>query len=256
MPAKQGPVMSGDGNNEQDQPVVAKPERQPIFLLPMAVTALCGVLIAIEAVRAWILNPGADLVVVSWLAFFPYRLVDPGAVEGGVLPIVWTAFTHAFLHGGWDHLLLNVVWLAIFGTPIANRYGARGMLIVFFAGAAVGAIAFAATTLPEPQILIGASGGIAGLTGAAVRFIFQPPVIAVDPDTGERRILGRRLATIGDVLRSPNARFFSIVWLVLNGIVPLLPAFTGMDIEIAWQAHIGGFLAGFLLIPLLERRSL
>ncbi|HWA20722.1 MAG TPA: rhomboid family intramembrane serine protease [Devosia sp.] len=246
--------MSGNENTDRDQPVTGQGQRQPILLLPAAVTALCVVLIAIEALRAWILNPQSDLVLVTWLAFFPYRLIDPGAVEGGALPIVWTSFTHAFLHGGWDHLLLNVVWLAIFGTPIANRYGGGPMLIVFFAGAAMGAFAFAATTLPEPQILIGASGGIAGLTGAAVRFIFQPPVIAVDPETGERRILGRRLATIGDVLRSPSARFFSIVWLVLNGIVPLLPALTGMDIEIAWQAHIGGFLAGFLLVPLFERR--
>ena len=56
------------------------------------------------------------------------------------------------------------------------------------------------------------------------------------------------------MLRNPNARFFSIVWIVLNGIVPILPALTGMDIQIAWQAHLGGFAAGFLLVALFERR--
>ena len=103
---------------------------------------------------------------------------------------------------------------------------------------------------------IGASGGVAGLTGAAVRFIFQPIQVTVDPDTGERIVLGRRLATIGEVLRHPTARIFTLTWIVLNGLVPLLPMFMpGMTVEIAWQAHIGGFLFGFLAVPLFERRQ-
>ncbi len=61
---------------------------------------------------------------------------------------------------------------------------------------------------------------------------------------------------IGDVLRHPTARIFTIVWIVLNGIVPLLPMFVpGMNVEIAWQAHLGGFLFGFFAVPLLERRQ-
>ncbi len=102
---------------------------------------------------------------------------------------------------------------------------------------------------------MGASGGIAALTGAAVRFIFQPPVIAVDEATGERRVLGRQLATLGQFVRNPTAGIFSAMWIVLNGIVPILPAMTAaLGVAVAWQAHIGGFLAGLLLIPLFERR--
>jgi membrane associated rhomboid family serine protease len=105
------------------------------------------------------------------------------------------------------------------------------------------------------QVLVGASGGIAGLTGAAVRFIFQPPIVAVHPETGERRLLGRRLASLREVLASPTPRFFTLVWIVLNGIVPLLPLLTGTQMSgIAWQAHLGGFLAGLLLVPLFERK--
>jgi membrane associated rhomboid family serine protease len=130
------------------------------------------------------------------------------------------------------------------------------MFAMFLVGAFFGAAAFAATTLSQVQILVGASGGIAALTGAAVRFIFQPPVLAVDPETGERHLLGRRLASWGELLRNPTARFFSVVWIVLNGIVPLLPMFGGaMSMQIAWQAHLGGFLAGIVLVPLLERRA-
>jgi membrane associated rhomboid family serine protease len=148
------------------------------------------------------------------------------------------------------------VWLAIFATPVTQRYGALRMLILFLVGAAVGALAFAATTLPQVQVLVGASGGIAALTGAATRFVFQPPVVVVDEKTGERHLAGRRLATLGEFLRNPTARFFALAWIVLNGIVPLLPLVTGSDtVQIAWQTHIAGFLTGLLLVPLLERRQ-
>lgn len=247
--------MSGDENTEQNQPQAGPPPRQPVFLLPVPVTALCGLMLALEVYRVFILNDAGDLELLTWLAFFPYRLVDPASVDGGWLPLLWTPFTHAFLHAGWEHLLLNVAWLAIFGSPVTSRYGGTRMFVLFLVGAAVGAIAFAATTLPQPQVLIGASGGIAALTGAAVRFIFQPPVIIADPESGEPVSIARRLATIPEVLLSPRARFFSLVWVVINGIVPLLPVLTGMDVQIAWQAHLGGFFAGFFLVPLFERRG-
>ena len=46
------------------------------------------------------------------------------------------------------------------------------------------------------------------------------------------------------------------MWIVLNGVVPLLPVFMpDMQVEIAWQAHLGGFLFGFFAVPLFERRD-
>lgn len=237
------------------QGVEQERERQPIFNLPPALLALCVLLVAIQAASDFLLNQAARELLLGWFAFIPYRALEPGAFDGGLWPLLWTPFTHAFLHAGWEHVGLNVVWLAIFGTPVTARYGAAGLLILFLAGALVGAAAFAATTLPQLQILVGASGGIAALTGAAVRFIFQPPIIAIDEATGERRLLGRRLATLGEFVRNPTARFFSLTWIVLNGIVPLIPMLTGSTgFQVAWQAHIGGFLAGFLLVPLFERR--
>jgi membrane associated rhomboid family serine protease len=249
--------MSGDENPQSDQSPAAGPaQRQPVFLLPWPVTALCGLLIAIQLTSDLILNDSGREALLTWLAFVPYRLIAPNEIDGGWLPLIWTPFTHAFLHGGWEHVGLNAVWLAIFGTPIAQRYGAVRMYILFLIGAALGAAAFAATTLPHVQILVGASGGVAALTGAAVRFIFQPPMVAVDEATGERHLVGRKLATLSEFIRNPTARFFSLVWLVLNGLVPLVPLFmAGQSVQIAWQTHIAGFLAGLLLVPLLERRQ-
>ena len=248
--------MSGDEKPQPHQAPAAMQGRQPVFLLPLAVTALCGLLLAIQLADSLVLNDQGREVLLTWLAFVPYRAIDPAGVDGGLWPLLWTPFTHAFLHAGWEHVGLNVVWLAIFATPITQRYGAVRMYLLFLGGAFIGALAFAATTLPQLQVLVGASGGIAALTGAAVRFIFQPPVAAVDPETGERKFLGRKLATLGEFIRNPTARFFALTWLVLNGIVPIIPMFTGSDaVQVAWQTHIGGFLAGLLLVPLLERRQ-
>lgn len=248
--------MSGDKKPQSDQAVTDAGRRQPIFLLPTAVVILCGILLAIQLADSLVFNDSVRELELTWLAFVPFRLIAPEAIPGGFWPLLWTPFTHAFLHAGWEHVGFNTVWLAIFATPVTQRYGAMRMLILFLVGAAAGAAAFAATTLDHVQVLVGASGGIAALTGAAVRFIFQPPIVAVDPETGERRLLGRRLASFRDLLANPTARFFSIVWIVLNGIVPLLPMVIGSEMSgIAWQAHLGGFFAGLLLVPLLERKS-
>lgn len=248
--------MSDDEKHQQEQAVVDEPERQPIFNLPPVIAVIAGLFVAIQAADTFLLNESIRNEILVWLAFIPYRLIENAAAPGGIWPLFWTPFTHAFLHAGWEHVLFNTVWFVIFGTPVARRYGSAKLLILFLLSVLVGAATFAATTLPQFAILIGASGGVAGLTGAAVRFMFQPVQVAVHPETGERIVLGRRLATIAEVLRHPTARIFTIVWIVLNGIIPLLPVFMpGMQVEIAWQAHIGGFLFGFLAVPLFERRD-
>lgn len=247
--------MSGDEKPQSQQGQSGPPERQPIFLLPTPVLAFCGLLLAIQAADSLVLNDSGRAQLLTWFAFVPYRLIDPPGVEGGWLPLLWTPLTHALLHGGWEHVILNSVWFAVFATPMTQRYGAVKMFAMFAIGAVLGAAAFAATTLPEVQVLVGASGGIAALTGAAVRFIFQPPIIAIDEETGERRLVGRKLATLGEFAAHPTARIFAIVWIVFNGVVPLLPMLTGgAAVQIAWQTHLAGFIAGLLLVPLLERR--
>lgn len=243
--------MSDERNRQQNQVPDA---RQPAILLPGVVTALLGLMLAVHLARTFVLNEQGDLQLLYWLAFIPARGIPGAGFDGGWIPLVWTPFTHAFLHAGWEHLLINCAWLAIFATPVARRYGPRATVILFLLSAAAGAAAFAATTLPEVQLLIGASGGVAGLTGAACRFIFQPVIVGRDPETGAERVLGRRMASLGELMRNQRAAFFIVVWLVLNAAVPFLPMLIGQSIGIAWQAHLGGFLAGLFLTPLFERR--
>lgn len=244
--------MSRDGEAPQNSQA---PGRQPVFLLPGAVTVLGAAMLAIHLAGSLALNEDGLLLVNTWFGFVPYRLIAEVEIEGGLWPLIWTPFSHAFLHAGWDHLILNLLWFAIFATPVARRYGGAAMIVLFLVSAAAGALAFAATTLPQVQILIGASGGVAGLTGAAARFMFQPVVVVRDPASGRPVATGRHLASLRQVFVEPRSRYFVIIWTVLNAAVPLLPAFTGTLVQVAWQAHLGGFFAGLLLVGLFERRQ-
>jgi len=238
----------GDGEGE------VQPAHEPAILIPAGALWLMGVLAGIFLVETLLLNQDRQLWLLNIFAFMPLRILAAGEDLALAWPLVWTPFTHALLHAGWEHLLVNIAWLAIFATPVTRRYGTGPMLVLFFASAAAGAAAFAATNFMTVTYLIGASGGVAGLTGAAMRFIFQPIIVGRDPETDERVVLGRRLASLGEMMRNPRSRVFTIFWLLINAAVPFLPLLTGGEgMQIAWQAHLGGFIAGLLLVPLFER---
>lgn len=244
--------MSEDRKSEEIQ---AGARREPAFNLPPIIIALTVLLLGIQAVSSFILNDSGRDALDLWLGFIPTRIVAPAQFPGGYWPLIWTPFSYGLVHAGWEHVVGNVVWMVIFGTPVARRYGAGPTLIIFFVASLIGALAFAASTFGTFAYLVGASGGIAGLTGAAVRFIFQPVILVPNPETGALVPVGRRMGTLTELWHSPSARGFSIIWVVLNCLVPLAPLFFGMDVGIAWQAHLGGFFTGLLLVPFFEHGS-
>ena len=110
-------------------------------------------------------------------AFDPIRYVTaaPGeALPGGVPAEIWTFVTHAFIHGSLPHLAFNLLWLIVFGTPVARRFGPWRFLAFFAITAAGGASAHLISHLGENVPAVGASGAVMGLMAASMRFVFQP----------------------------------------------------------------------------------
>src|SRR5690606_20783463 len=142
-------------------------ERQPVFLLPGIVAVIGGLLLAIHF-AATLLDPRLAQQLTLWFGYIPLRIVAGFENPPDGVPLLWTPFTHALLHANWEHVLINTAWFAIFATPVARRYGARPTLVIFLVSAAAGALAFTITSLYDGTFLVGASGGVAGLTGAAV----------------------------------------------------------------------------------------
>jgi len=241
--------MSSDNGRDDDR-------HQPIFNLPPTVFGLVAALFAVFLAADFVLDRNGATQFILWFGYIPYRLTDASGLPGGVLPMIWTPVTHAFLHAGWEHLLLNIAWLAIFGTPVARRYGDIAFLIAFLVGAVAGAAAYTLTSYGVFGVLVGASGGVAALTGVAIRFIFQPVITARHPETGARVILGRKIATIPELFKDRRTLAFIVIWIGLNGIVPLFAAFGGGQLQIAWQAHIGGFVCGVFMASLFEPRPI
>jgi membrane associated rhomboid family serine protease len=228
--------------------------RQPIFNLPPVVVALIALMLAIEAGEQWLLSDSATVQVMLDFAFIPLRETQPGLFAGivgfGEGARIWTFVTYAFLHAGWAHVLLNLVWLAAFGSPVARRFGAAR----FLAYAAVGAAAGAALHLaiyPSSQVpLVGASAGISALMAGAARFVFQPggPMWSLGTFDAYRQ----PALPLTALVRDRRVMVFLVVWFCTNIAVGLTGAGGIADGGVAWDAHIGGFVVGLLLFSLFD----
>lgn len=226
--------------------------REPIFNLPMVLTLTVALIAAVYAVETLFLAPEAHSAVLFYLAFTPLRYVYPLAQQG--LEWLWTPVTYSFLHGGIEHILFNTLWLLAFGTPVVRRIGTSRYVVFWALSAAAAAFFHAGLHWGEQTILIGASGVVSALMGAACRFAFPPR-------GGFNRLHGHLYPrqTILGSFRNRTVVVFTSLWLLGNLLIAIgLPLFGGGEGAIAWDAHIGGFLFGFLMFgffdPLPARR--
>ena len=160
----------------------------------------------------------------------------------------WTFVTYSFIHADITHLGFNSVWLLAFGTPVARRFG-NARFIVFFALTAVsGALAHLVTHVGELQPMIGASASISGTMGAASRFAFQRGGPLDSWRAEGERSYRMPAAPLFAALRNPRVLGFVGAWFALNLLFGIGSwSIVGEDQSVAWQAHVGGFLAGLLL---------
>jgi membrane associated rhomboid family serine protease len=224
--------------------------RQPIFNLPPAITGLLAVMLAAYLAQAY--WPDASLWLVLNLSFIPARFSDPQSGLFGGQAGVWTFVTYAFLHGSWLHIGTNALWLAAFGSPLARRFGTARFLLFSALGAAGGAaahlLAFYGTITP----MVGASAAISAHMAGVCRFAFQPGGALAGRHVGGRSDHVPALS-VPQMLRDRRVLTFLGVWFGLNILFGVFGgAAIGAPGEIAWQAHIGGFLVGLIAFPLFD----
>ncbi len=218
--------------------------REPLFNLPRVVTTLILLMAAVHLVRTQFLNAEQDFSVLVHAAFIP--IFYSGAFNFDVWSFT-APFTYTLLHGDWLHFGVNAVWLAAFGSPLANRLGWPRFL-AFWAAAGLAAVALHFAIYPSSEApLIGASGAISGMMGAAARFGFRTE------RTEKGAVFSGPPLTVPESLRSRGVLVFLVIWMTVNALTGLAGAVPGVSGQIAWEAHVGGFVAGFLGIGLFLR---
>jgi membrane associated rhomboid family serine protease len=220
--------------------------------VPGVVTATLGLLALIHALRVWVLPPRAYLELLKQFSFVPARYEAAAAcgVPDALGPKIWTFVSYALIHGDLTHLVVNGVWFLAFGSAIARRFGAMRFLSFFAATAAAGAAVHLAMHLGECVPMVGASAAISGFMAAAMRFAFQHGGPLGMWRAHETHAYHVPAAPLRVALTDPRIVAFLVVWFGLNLLLGLGSlSLTGEEQELAWEAHVGGFLAGLLLFP-------
>lgn len=211
---------------------------------PIAVASLIGLNVVPFVVQLFLSPRQLHGFLMEW-ALVPRRYFDwDWAAANGLDPLVlWPFVTNTFLHGGILHIVLNMWMLWIFGRALEDRLGSLPFVALYLvsgiSASAVHMIFNSSSTLP----VLGASGAVAGLISAyALRFPYAWITIVVP-------------IFFIPLIFSVPVMAFAVVWFsmqILEGFTSFLkPAIGG---GIAWWAHIGGFLTGWLLIGPLDRR--
>jgi len=218
------------------------PAHEPAINLPTVVLVLILIMAAIHAIRMWALPDSVDNLVIYLFAFIPATYGPLAQSAPFPLAGYWSPITHAFLHGDWLHLGMNTIWMAAFGAPLARRFGAMRFLVLSALCACGGALLHFWTYENEFVPVIGASGAVSGYMGAASRFIFN------SKGRGNRFDPHGRAMSLMESFANRGFVMFFAIWMGMNYIFGAgFLDIGGEGSLIAWQAHVGGFLAGVLL---------
>ena len=214
----------------------------PTAIKPYVTVALIA---SCTAVFLWQLSLGAAAErAVYALGVIPAVLFDNITLspELAIVPPVATIVTSMFLHGGWMHLIGNMLYLWIFGNNVEDVMG-HGRFIIFYL--LCGTAAVFAQVLPDPASttpMIGASGAISGVLGAYLLLYPHARVLVAIP-------LGFYIHTA----RLPAAWVLGF-WFVIQLLSSVLAG--AQQGGVAFRAHLGGFILGAMLIPFFKRKGI
>jgi len=225
-----------------DNHIPLKRKTQPILNAPPVVSyIIVGCVFMFMAIR--FLPQDIAAFIFLKLAYIPARFTEAGAASIDPLATALSPLGYTLLHNDWMHLLVNMGMFLAFGSAIARRLDVPAFIFLYCLGALGGVVI---STFFDPTSIIpmiGASAAISAMLGALSVLSFIPRVGETPPRPFHHK---------------QTAITFIVIWLVMNIITGLLPSTLFNDVgRIAWEAHIGGFIAGavairFLLPKLVE----
>lgn len=160
-----------------------------------------------------------------------------GELSGAHFLALGTLLSSAFLHGGIEHLLFNMVFLWIFGALVVELLGHRWMIAIFLASAIAGSICHTLLNAAEHIPMLGASGAVMGFMGAYLGLSIRWKL----PDP--------HIWPMSRPVPPSNLALLAVIGIVLDVMGIMGQAQTG----IAYGAHLGGFLAGLFLTSFVVR---
>lgn len=212
-----------DAHGRFDGPSNGKPPREKAFNVPLVVLLIALSMPVLFYFQRQLPDMGMSM------AFAPADL-EQGR-WGGLL-------TAMLLHGGWTHAIMNAVAAVAFGSPVARLFGGRMgptvFLLFYVACGVLAALGYGLIHWGSTEPMVGASGAVFGLIGAATRLMGgQGRVLALT----DRHVIGAAIA-----------------WMAVNAVTGLIGYAPGAEgARIAWEAHAVGFVVGLLAIGPLAR---
>lgn len=227
--------MSNDHHEFRRQP------SPPLINAPAVVKWLAAIIVGVHLLRL-MLPAAVDFRLVETFAFDASVYTDPGTRQAKPAAAILGLPGHMLLHADFLHLGLNMGLFLAFGAGIARRMSGAWFALFFLICGLAGAATWFAVNPRSPALLIGASGAISGTIGAIARL-----GLSREPAPGGPMPFRSRRTALN----------FAGAWILLNFLFGAIGGqIFGIDAEIAWEAHLGGFIAGFLLIKSIDGRGL
>ncbi len=212
--------------DNSDRPGPGRGAGERAINLPPAVLWLIGINVAVQLLRGLLGEQTDDGLILQ------FGLVPAAYTSGSqdLLSQVAAPITYQFLHGGWLHLGINMVTLAAFGAPVERMLGVRRFVFFYLSAGVVAGFVQVLLFPDSTDPVVGASGAVSGVFGAVL-------------------MLMRYVGSMPSLL--PVAG----IWIALNVFFGLFGGTPGADGEqVAWAAHVGGFIYGLLAFGLFMPR--
>lgn len=195
--------------------------------IPPLTKIMLAALIAVQAIMSFALTDAQRIE-----AFFTFGFVPADYTNGALtLSALLGPFTYMLLHGGWMHLIFNGVMILAIGSFAEKTFGMKRMAIIVIGSSLGGALLHFALNTGAATPVIGASGAVSGLFAMALMILYAQGRMGPISDKGPLPVIA--------------------LW---AGLLVVMGMLSGSNV--AWQAHLGGFFAGLMILRWFKARDL